>query len=770
MKKLLCMILSLMLAFSATGLAEGATPLPADVDARLRANLQARIDEILTTETEIVKSDEWIPGKTYTGTAYYVSPNGNDEWDGLTPETAKRTLQWAMEAANGKYDELHKGDAIFFERGGIYRADLSTFGPNVSIPEITFSAYGEGGKPILTVSPESGVGAEKWQLVHEDETGVKIWRFYRDMEDTGSVVLNDRIIAGRVYEWWTGEGYESCEANVQQGATDLGVALKGELLPLQDSLTEDYKIISRPDLTELPEGEMLHNVYKGPLYLRCDAGNPGELYDSVEFSVLNSAGIVFLEASGCVFDNLSFCYAGMRFLHNGQIDDGAGKSGCDLRDTTVQNCEFAFCGMSVNNYTTTDNNMHFIMTMADGNYCVANDAVYRNNYFHDMYSACCGFEGHAGEPWLGSLQILDNVMINTGGIGLDSGDEPMQHFKSIIIRGNQIWKTKAMDNGNYSYGEGSIFLMPQHYGEYIIEDNVLYGTAGGNYSNALFNTASPNHEEYSQVQYSGNTYVQYAGRDFAYLNWATGSIPIDDPRLVEHAREWLDEDSGTFYVIGAEGTAASGETLEPAPEAVAIEDSWDVILEAIDDGSAVDRYPVGATKELDLGELGTIRMQLAGFDLDDRADGAGKAATTWIALDPLDAQVMNDSLLSAGGWRDSNLRAVLQGDVYGALPENVREHLVTVKKRQLHADEWQETEDALWIPDGHELFGANSLYYALFRDAYESRVRCWTTGDNVPWWLRSAYNDDHFRFVGSTGSHGVDHVSNTVFVVIGFCL
>jgi len=96
MKKWLCVIMALLLAACAGGLAEGAKPLPAELDARLHADLQARIDGILSTETEIVKSDERIPGKTYTGTAYYVSPDGNDEWNGLTPQTAKQTLQWAL--------------------------------------------------------------------------------------------------------------------------------------------------------------------------------------------------------------------------------------------------------------------------------------------------------------------------------------------------------------------------------------------------------------------------------------------------------------------------------------------------------------------------------------------------------------------------------------------------------------------------------------------------------------------------------------------------
>ena len=36
--------------------------------------------------------------------------------------------------------------------------------------------------------------------------------------------------------------------------------------------------------------------------------------------------------------------------------------------------------------------------------------------------------------------------------------------------------------------------------------------------------------------------------------------------------------------------------------------------------------------------------------------------------------------------------------------------------------------------------------------------------------MRSAYDDDHFRFVGVTGSHGYIYVTNEAWVVIGFCL
>lgn len=79
------------------------------------AEAEARKEAILNTPTEIVKSDVFIPGETYTGTAHYVSPNGSDENDGLTPETPLRTLEKAM------HDWVESGDIIFLERGQVHR-------------------------------------------------------------------------------------------------------------------------------------------------------------------------------------------------------------------------------------------------------------------------------------------------------------------------------------------------------------------------------------------------------------------------------------------------------------------------------------------------------------------------------------------------------------------------------------------------------------------------------------------------------------------------
>lgn len=50
--------------------------------------------------------------KCREGTAYYVSYSGSDGNDGLSPETARATLEKVNTAT------LLPGDGVYFERGG----------------------------------------------------------------------------------------------------------------------------------------------------------------------------------------------------------------------------------------------------------------------------------------------------------------------------------------------------------------------------------------------------------------------------------------------------------------------------------------------------------------------------------------------------------------------------------------------------------------------------------------------------------------------------
>lgn len=213
-----------------------------------------------------------------------------------------------------------------------------------------------------------------------------------------------------------------------------------------------------------------------------------------------------------------------------------------------------------------------------------------------------------------------------------------------------------------------------------------------------------------------------------------------------------------------------------------ISDSWAEILAAIDEGAAEQRYAVGAWKPVSLGKLGVINMQLAGFWLDERADGKRMAATTWIAKELLpEKQKMLADWKNATefGWGTSDLRKWLQGTVLSVFPYILRNRLASVKKQQRvwkktltgWKPDIQTTEDRLWIPDYSEIFGNDSLYHGLFDNQASNRVKT-LRGAAAWWWLRSAsYNiSSYFYYVHTDGSSNCTYSHYEGGVPLGFCL
>ena len=76
-----------------------------------------------------------------TGKSYYISNSGNDNNDGLSPETAWKTVEKIEQMG----DFLEYGDAVLFERGSEFRLKSCI----VCVDGVTYGAYGQGKKPVL---------------------------------------------------------------------------------------------------------------------------------------------------------------------------------------------------------------------------------------------------------------------------------------------------------------------------------------------------------------------------------------------------------------------------------------------------------------------------------------------------------------------------------------------------------------------------------------------------------------------------------------------
>ena len=389
---------------------------------------EERRQTILNSPTEV----------SYTGTAYYVSNSGNDGNDGKSPEAAWATIDRVNQAS------LKPGDAVFFERGGTWRVQTLETKKGV-----TYSAYGEGAKPRLIGSPENGAGEEKWSLLKGTEN---IWVFYKDMLDCGVIALDDSTAAQKKIGFWNGTQY--LEYAGQDASTE--ELLSAPVFNVKEQLKEDLIFFSEASSklpTELPvylDGAMSHYTdmplsckTKGKLYLRCDEGNPGKIYHSIEFV---TPLYVFNDpvAEGCTLDNL--------FVGYGGIGVSVGNAGL-----TVQNCELAWIGGRIISYSFEDHdgNPRGALRVGGAIGSHADDMTIRNNYIHEIYEEAALVEifesqkAYTDDLIIEDVLIAENLIYHVGSsIGYFNWDmerNPEMMFKNLVYEENMVLFTGLND-------------------------------------------------------------------------------------------------------------------------------------------------------------------------------------------------------------------------------------------------------------------------------------------------------------------------------------
>lgn len=288
---------------------------------------------------------------------------------------------------------------------------------------------------------------------------------------------------------------------------------------------------------------------------------------------------------------------------------------------------------------------------------------------------------------------------------------------------------------------------------------------------------------YTVKWYNGSTLLE------TDTNQPYGTVPTYD------GDEPVDETNGYPFDGWTPSVAAiTGDTTYTAkfasPKAVAeITDDWATIFSNIDNGTYSSVYKVGNYKPLDLGSEGVINMQIAGIDKDQKADGTGTAPISWIGIELLrtlhrinPSRVTNDDGTyqegtgPIGGWEKCEMRTYLNDTILPLIPEEVRSRIVPVTKIQTSytttgTSETQKTTETVWIPDYGEVVGSSSLYYGLFENKDDNRIKYHISSSSGKyWWLRSAYGAVTFRIVYGNGyPYNSNDVNSNNGVALGFC-
>lgn len=267
------------------------------------------------------------------GTTYYVSNVGNDENDGLTPQTAWKTLQKISSA------DLKFGDGVRLKRGDIFRGCI------YAKEGVTYCAYGKGKKPELRSWDKNLADASLWELYNAEHN---IWKLKEKILDCGTLILNDDEICCYRHAPSYVDGRFVCRYE-----EDKEFIVEKELEDLEcvcfftDKMTTAPTIRADKIIADFPVPDIDNGEAYGELYFRCDKGNPGEVFDSIE-PLARRRGVDFDDKNYVTVDNLCLKYYGWH-----AIAGGACKHVNGIR---ISNCEIGWIGGSIHNYYGNDPN------------------------------------------------------------------------------------------------------------------------------------------------------------------------------------------------------------------------------------------------------------------------------------------------------------------------------------------------------------------------------------------------------------------------------
>ena len=228
-------------------------------------------------------------------------------------------------------------------------------------------------------------------------------------------------------------------------------------------------------------------------------------------------------------------------------------------------------------------------------------------------------------------------------------------------------------------------------------------------------------------------------------------------------------------------------TYKPFAEA-----DWAEIAEVSEAGLATEFYNLGDTKDITISGVGTITLEIADFDHDylSGSTSANKAAISLITKHLLPStRQMNSTRTNVGGFPASDLCEYLNGDIYNALPEDLKSIVVPIYK-------WYGTGNSttngawsahkIWVPLEYELFGTtqqspakehttgNARKYPIFTNN-NSRIKKLNngSGSTQQYWAASPNSSNATNFCGVAvlGYGGGDFQADASFgVCFGLCV
>ncbi len=321
------------------------------------------------------------------GVIYYVSNDGDDHNDGLSVDAPWKTLNKVSKA------KLCHGDGVLFKRGDLFRGKMKAQNG------VTYGAYGEGEKPKF-YSWEKPLGDPLlWEMFDREHS---IWKLKDKILDVGTLVFNEGAAHCRKLIPSYRNGQFLCRDNEEK------------LFDMKEEMTKDLDLFWYFDgnLSTVPsKGENfpipVPDESLGELYLRCDKGNPAEVFDEIE-ALARVHMISAPDSKDVTIDNLCIKYVGMHGI----------AAGGQVENLMVTNCEMGWIGGCIQHYSGTDPNYpqgRRGSVTRFGNaieiYGGCDGYTVQNNYIYEVYDAAITHQITTSEKILQrNIEYTDNLV------------------------------------------------------------------------------------------------------------------------------------------------------------------------------------------------------------------------------------------------------------------------------------------------------------------------------------------------------------------------
>ncbi len=467
---------------------------------------------------------------TIKGKAYYVSNDGCDENSGLSSKAPIKTLEKASNLP------LCEGDGILFRRGDIFRGKL------MAKDGVSYGAYGVGDKPKLYGWDFSLASPEIWELYDEK---CRIWKMKKEILDVGTLVFNDgeghsrKLIPSYI------NGRFVCRDNTEK------------VFDMRVEMTRDLDIYwhfdrffntksSKGESTPIPDVESPRAF--GELYLRCDSGNPGEIFSSLE-ALPRRHGIDVGGHKNVRIDNLCLKYIGCHAVAAG------GKNVCGL---TVTNCEIGWIGGTVQHYNGTDPNY------PEGR----RGTVTRYGNGVEIYGGCDGYEVSScyiyeiydaavthqittnGDKYemkniLYSGNLIENCVYGVEYfLEMNCGDKD-SFMENVLIKDNIIRETGGWGmqrHNTYTPAAIKSWSFENRAQNFVIENNVFDRS-----QKQLLHICSTHRDNLPKM--SGNVYIQTSGGTFGQYGECPAKMIVCDENAEKEIKELFSDENVKLYII-----------------------------------------------------------------------------------------------------------------------------------------------------------------------------------------------------------------------------